>query len=326
MQINCVNPMKNSIDISQLRDAAARTQMLPAESWGNTGWSEDQVRVRDGFLDLVRLHDCAVFEEFKTHPFWLNWASKSSARTNNILYFALGSAQDPSWIKKLSDTGVSTHAHFLQQVCRQKFENIVPILKICQNIGLFKLDESSVNQHLFHYFVGRGSLEFIEYVWENNLFTQRFNGAANDLAVFASKRWFTGNRVEVLKTLWDKWGQPNADEYRQLFDGIGNFCFSGQSSRGTAYNFVAAYWNSNHPQWNDFDSKAYLKKMFKRGSTEATCCLLEKNLNEGMFSEQVWSEALSEMQEMSVEKHAVFSHLYLSFSVKNVSTSRVKRM
>lgn len=318
--------MTMAIDFDELRHLATQTQNLPAETWKTTKWHDELLRLRDGFMQLVQSHPSACFDEFKDHPFWLNWASKGSLFNNNILYFAIGGASDPLWIERLSSVGVSAPSHFIRQVCSQKIENIVPVLKICNRLGFVQLSENAEYQHLFRYFVGRGSGDFINYMWENNLFTQRFNGATNDLAVFASKKLFNGNRTELLKKLWEKWGHPTADEYRQLIAGIENYALSGNSSRGNAYQFVASHWNFNHPEWNNTDSKLHLKSLFRKGASEQVAYLLREKIKNGWFSEDVWSETLSEMI-LKPENKDAFAKLYLEHVATQLTPSaRVKRM
>ena len=277
-------------------------------------------------MRLVQSHSSESFDEFKEHPFWVNWASKSSSLNNNILYFAIGGANDPLWIERLHSIGVPASPHFIRQMCSQKSENIVPVLRICERMGLVQLSENAEFQHLFRYFVSRGSFDFMTYMWEHNLFTQRFNGATNDLAVFASKKLFNGNRKELLEVLWDKWGQPTADEYRQLLAGIENYALSGNSSRGNAYQFVINHWNVNHPQWSDNDSKLHLKAFLRKGSTEQIKHILSEKITQGWFSDDIWSDALTEIA-LKPEVKDAFTNFYLGHvSVPLSPAARTKRM
>lgn len=318
--------MTTSVDLNELRVLATQTMDLPVDVWRSINWSDDLLRLRDGFMRLVHDYPAQTFDEFQDHPFWTNWASKSSSLTNNILYFAMGGAGDPLWIERLISVGVPTSPHFMRQICSQKSENIVPVLKICERMGFVQLSDSPEFQHLFRYFVSRGSFDFMDYMWDHNVFAQRFNGATNDLAVFSSKKLFNGNRTVLLEKLWDKWGEPTADEYRQLLAGIENYALSGNSSRGNAYQFVITHWNINHPQWSDTDSVLHLKTLFRRGESEQVKCVLREKIKAGWFSDDVWSEALTQTVLKSEVKDA-FAKLYLEEVIPQLpSPARVKRM
>lgn len=318
--------MTDSIGLDEIRILAKKTQGLPPETWRTAQWSGDILRARDGFMQLVLSHPSEVFEEFKDHPFWFNWASKSSLLENNILYFAISGASDPLWIERLSAAGVSKPPHFVRKICNQKLENVVSVLKICQKLGLITLSDNAEMQFLFRHFISRGSSDFVNYMWDNGLFHQRFNGASNDLAVFSSKKLFTGNRVNFLSMLWEKWGVPDAQQSRELFSGIQNYALAGNSSRGSAYQYVASHWNSQHPEWHVSDSQLLLRSLLKFGPTEQVKCALLKKFNSGEFSDELWSSTISQTI-MKDEWRQSFTRIYLEYITQPLSSSaRTKRM
>lgn len=318
--------MTDPIGFDEIRILAKQTQDLPPETWRTTQWSGDILRARDGFMQLVHSHSSELFEEFKDHPFWLNWASKSSLLENNILYFAISGSSDPLWIERLSAAGVSTPPHFIRKLCNQKLENIVPVLKICQKLGFITLADTPETQYLFRHFVSRGSSEFVNYMWDNGLFHQRFNGASNDLAVFSSKKLFAGNRIQFLSMLWEKWGVPDAQQSRELFAGIQNYALAGNSSRGSAYQYVASHWNCHHPQWSESDSQLLLRSLLKFGPTEQVKCALFEKFNNGEFSDDLWSNTVSQTI-MKDEWKQSFTRMYLEYVTTPLAGSiRTKRM
>lgn len=302
--------MTTPISFEEIRSLAHKTWDLPAETWKTSQWSGDVMRTRDGLMQLVLKHSSDCFDEFKDHPFWLNWASKKSLFENNILYFAISGASDPLWIEKLSAAGVKMPSHFVRKVCNQHSENAVAVLKICQKLGCITLSENAEYQYLFRHFVSRGSHEFVQYMWDSGLFTQRFNGAANDLAVFSSKKLFVGNRVNFLTMLWDKWGVPDTHQLRELFSGIQNYSLSGNSSRGRAYQYVAEHWNYNHPHWNEADSQLQLRCMLNFGPSEQVKNALREKIQKGEFSDDIWSDTLSKTY-MKDEWKQSFGQIYL---------------
>lgn len=318
--------MTDPIGLDEIRILAKQTQDLPPEIWRTTQWSGDILRARDGFMQLVLSHSSELFEEFKDHPFWLNWASKSSLLENNILYFAISGSSDPLWIERLSAAGVSTPPHFIRKLCNQKLENIVPVLKICQKLGFITLADTPEIQYLFRHFVSRGSSEFVNYMWDNGLFHHRFNGASNDLAVFSSKKLFVGNRIQFLAILWKKWGVPDAQQSRELFAGIQNYALAGNSSRGSAYQYVASHWNCHHPQWSESDSQLLLRSLLKHGPTEQVKCALFEKFNSGEFSDDLWSNTVSQTI-MKDEWKQSFTRMYLEYvTIPLASSIRNKRM
>ena len=318
--------MADIISLEEIRVLVNKTQDLPAETWKTSQWFGDILRTRDGLMQLVLNHSSDCFEEFKDHPFWYNWASKKSLFENNILYFAISGANDPLWIEKLSNAGVKMPAHFIRKVCSQRSENAVEVLKICQKLGYITLSENAEYQYLFRHFVSRGSHEFVQYMWDNGLFSQRFNGASNDLAVFSSKKLFMGNRVHFLTMLWDKWGIPNVKELRELFAGIQNYALAGNSSRGNAYQYVAKHWNCNHPQWNETDSQLQLRCLLNFGPTEQVKNALREKISNGEFSDDIWSSTLSKVI-MKDEWRQSFAHMYLEHLTADLPiANRTKRM
>lgn len=318
--------MTDSIGFDEIRLLAKKTQGLPPETWRTAQWSGDILRARDGFMQLVLSHPSEVFEEFKDHPFWFNWASKSSLLENNILYFAISGSSDPLWIERLSAAGVSTPPHFISKVCNQKLENVVPVLKICQKLGFITLSDTTEMQYLLRHFISRGSSEFVNYMWDNGLFHQRFNGASNDLAVFSSKKLFTGNRVSFLSMLWEKWGVPDVQQLRELSAGIQNYALAGNSSRGSAYQYVVSHWNCQHPQWSASDSQLLLRSLLKFGPTEKVKYALFEKLNSGEFSDDMWSSTLSQTM-MKDEWKQSFTRMYLEHATAHLpGATRTKRM
>lgn len=264
----------------------------------NTSHSDDVVKTRDAFLELLKRHPVETFAPVADHPFWPHWVSKKSGSSNNILGVAVGLAQDPRWIEALSKI-VPSRSHFVEQAVHRPLDQLMDTLRFCLDNGLWDISNEKTTNYVVRSVIRRGCFDILPFMWERGLYKERVQENENTVVVendLLNRDALLGTtHQEALEKLWGVWGAPSLEQSKHLW--MNMFKCSRKSQSSQLYKtgkFLEENFGPSHKDWGTQIGADFFVFFLRRDRFSLSTEFLNK-IETNWFSEDVISQGMSQV-------------------------------